>query len=458
MLCSDVRNGPAPFGRDLNPPNQSNDMRISMCLWALLAIWPLAGYGQDLDPLTPAVPDSVYFDAELFSEQRHYEDGRYGAFDSPITLVGRSGSNRYAEGKKYLSFGAWLPDKADCFDYGRGICFDDILQISNNGFQDDKGHFVVTFFAIDQYEEEAWSNFVTSGYIVVGDDTLKFSDGISVPGPSVAENEYNDPIPECAVRGLGEPDEPLICWPDIPVILRDGEFVNVILSAKPFLLSPLNPTELTTWQHRTSSGSRVAGAIWLSWRLPYEDPDPLEQLRLERELGIHYEYRVLRDGDKEWKPFQIKDTRLGNVESPRSNGTYQRRNYLVTGLDPLGEYSFCIRAVNAAGKSDPECNTNPMSPVSVEPGELPGTVALMQNYPNPFNPSTEITYTLPAGEHVRMAVYDMAGREIETFADGFRPAGTHTVRYDATGLSTGAYVYRLVTGSRSVSRIMAIVR
>ena len=90
--------------------------------------------------------------------------------------------------------------------------------------------------------------------------------------------------------------------------------------------------------------------------------------------------------------------------------------------------------------------------------EIPSALALVQNYPNPFNPSTAIMYMLPVSGHVRLAVYDMAGREIETLVDGWRPAGEHTENFSASGLATGTYVYRLTTSTQSLSRTMTIVR
>jgi len=76
-------------------------------------------------------------------------------------------------------------------------------------------------------------------------------------------------------------------------------------------------------------------------------------------------------------------------------------------------------------------------------GELPSDVALWQNYPNPFNPVTTIRFDLARPGPVRLTVYDLAGRAVRTLADGFRPAGTYEVRFDATGLPSGIYLYRL---------------
>ena len=100
-----------------------------------------------------------------------------------------------------------------------------------------------------------------------------------------------------------------------------------------------------------------------------------------------------------------------------------------------------------------------ISPTADEPAaELPNSVSLDQNYPNPFNPQTAIGFTLPASGNVRLAVYDLLGRQIATLVDEQRVAGSYSVTFDASGLSSGLYVYRLETAQASVSRTMTVVK
>lgn len=80
-------------------------------------------------------------------------------------------------------------------------------------------------------------------------------------------------------------------------------------------------------------------------------------------------------------------------------------------------------------------------------GSLPTAIALDQNYPNPFNPATMIPYALPEAGQVRITVYDMLGREMGVLVNGRQEAGYHTVRFDASNLSSGAYFARMTTGS-----------
>ena len=83
---------------------------------------------------------------------------------------------------------------------------------------------------------------------------------------------------------------------------------------------------------------------------------------------------------------------------------------------------------------------------------------LEQNYPNPFNPSTMIRYTLPEATQVRVEVFNLLGQSVGMLVDGVQQAGSHTVNFDASGLTTGVYFYRLVTPQYSETRQMMLIK
>jgi hypothetical protein len=91
-------------------------------------------------------------------------------------------------------------------------------------------------------------------------------------------------------------------------------------------------------------------------------------------------------------------------------------------------------------------------------GSMPAEFALYQNYPNPFNPSTTIEYALPFASHVVLDVYDLLGRKVASLVNERMPAGTHSVRLDASGLGSGMYIYRLMAGDHAVSKRMTVVK
>ena len=75
---------------------------------------------------------------------------------------------------------------------------------------------------------------------------------------------------------------------------------------------------------------------------------------------------------------------------------------------------------------------------------------LNQNYPNPFNPSTAINYQLSAVSDVQLSVYNTLGQKVRTLINGLQEAGNHTVTFNANGLASGVYLYRLSTGNGTV--------
>ena len=83
---------------------------------------------------------------------------------------------------------------------------------------------------------------------------------------------------------------------------------------------------------------------------------------------------------------------------------------------------------------------------------------LSQNYPNPFNPVTTINYQLKVQSDVKLKIYDVLGREIETLVNKRQPAGKYSVKFDASGLPSGVYIYRLNADSFKQSHKMILLR
>ena len=76
---------------------------------------------------------------------------------------------------------------------------------------------------------------------------------------------------------------------------------------------------------------------------------------------------------------------------------------------------------------------------------IPQDYSLSQNYPNPFNPTTTINFALPKSGIVSLKVYNQLGQLVETLSDGFKQAGSYSINFDASKLSSGIYFYNLIT-------------
>lgn len=106
--------------------------------------------------------------------------------------------------------------------------------------------------------------------------------------------------------------------------------------------------------------------------------------------------------------------------------------------------------------------------VGIEEEILPEELSLTQNYPNPFNPTTTIEYTIPnviAGGakqsqqmNVTLKVYDIIGRETAVLVDEIQSPGNYKISFNAEGLSSGVYLYRLTFGSNSITKKMILLR
>ena len=81
--------------------------------------------------------------------------------------------------------------------------------------------------------------------------------------------------------------------------------------------------------------------------------------------------------------------------------------------------------------------------IEIETIQPPDEFVLLQNYPNPVNPITTIRYNLPEASNIKLVIYDILGRDVETFVEWRQEAGKHSVKLDATGMASGIYFYRI---------------
>lgn len=88
----------------------------------------------------------------------------------------------------------------------------------------------------------------------------------------------------------------------------------------------------------------------------------------------------------------------------------------------------------------------------------PSGFNLYQNYPNPFNPETVIEFELHQSAGVKLEVFDSTGKKVSTLVDGQKPAGRQSVIFDADGLPSGVYLYRLSTGALRLEKRMTMIK
>ncbi len=140
--------------------------------------------------------------------------------------------------------------------------------------------------------------------------------------------------------------------------------------------------------------------------------------------------------------------------------------FVIDNSEEVQWYSFQVDDPVVAVALDPdhwvlcEVNDKGVSPVQED---VPDVARLVGNVPNPFNPATEIRFTLPADQAVRLAVYDVSGRLVRTLVDETRLAGDHAARWDGTdrsgrAVASGTYFARLTGRGVNQVRSMALIR
>jgi hypothetical protein len=96
--------------------------------------------------------------------------------------------------------------------------------------------------------------------------------------------------------------------------------------------------------------------------------------------------------------------------------------------------------------------------VRLSSDELPSQFELAQNYPNPFNPTTTIRFTVPQSQLTILKVFDVLGREVATLVNENLTAGSYETTFDASGLASGMYFYRIQTGSFVATKKLLLLR
>lgn len=135
--------------------------------------------------------------------------------------------------------------------------------------------------------------------------------------------------------------------------------------------------------------------------------------------------------------------------------------WILHGLQDNTLYFWRVRAANSLGVSDysaPRSFSTGMNVATEDEAGVPAAFALRQNYPNPFNPATTIAYGLPRPAEVRLVVYDLFGRAVTTLVETRQAAGRYTVSFDAEGLASGTYFYRIEANAWSRTRQMILLK
>jgi YVTN family beta-propeller protein len=132
---------------------------------------------------------------------------------------------------------------------------------------------------------------------------------------------------------------------------------------------------------------------------------------------------------------------------------YQHRKCLAENQQSnqifIADYNKCLISV-----IDPTVTGIISEPLA----EIPEKFVLQQNYPNPFNPSTVISWQLAVSGPVNLSVYNITGQRVAVLVNEKQPAGPHSVKFDASGLASGVYLYRFEAEGFVETKKMILMR
>lgn len=147
------------------------------------------------------------------------------------------------------------------------------------------------------------------------------------------------------------------------------------------------------------------------------------------------------------------------------NETDEPRDIRVDYIPPANDFHFLLEWATL-GLENETVHTDYLIPDQIIStstddeivADIPDQLSLSQNYPNPFNPTTQINFNLPNNGQVALRVYNILGQNVATLVNQRLNAGSHTVSFDASNLSSGLYLYRLEFNGQALNGKMLLLK
>ncbi len=147
---------------------------------------------------------------------------------------------------------------------------------------------------------------------------------------------------------------------------------------------------------------------------------------------------------------------LAEVAGLGDNESGHRYNFVDNNVVNGQSYSYTLTAYDYQGVATVFTQIETATPMAG--AGVVTEYALSQNYPNPFNPTTTIEYAVREAGLVQLKVYTVDGREVATLVDGAMDAGSYSVDYDASGLASGMYLYKLSVNGFTATQKMVLMK
>jgi hypothetical protein len=193
--------------------------------------------------------------------------------------------------------------------------------------------------------------------------------------------------------------------------------------------------------------------------------------RVQACAGCHSDYYTAVDTSNHAKMFDYRGTQtttdsLINTLQKMLNGMthadsltnlFKEANYNLAAIN--GEGSMGIHNTRLVQKLLKDAIASFSNPTAVKNNtELPAKFELSQNYPNPFNPTTTIQFTIAEAGNVKIDIYNVTGKLIQTLINSYYARGTFNVNWNAMNCASGVYFYRIETGTFSQVKKMVLLK
>jgi|GEM_PF-1563741 len=167
-----------------------------------------------------------------------------------------------------------------------------------------------------------------------------------------------------------------------------------------------------------------------------------------------------------WNSGKDADFRYYTIYRGASEGKYQEigttidSTFLDTDLEPGITYVYAVTATDFSGNESGFSTGAQIifASINTRDSGTPVDYSLLQNYPNPFNPSTSISFSIAEQGFVTLKVYDVLGREAATLVNEELTAGNHNIIFNASGFSSGIYLYTLSSGEFISTQKMILIK
>ena len=295
-----------------------------------------------------------------------------------------------------------------------------VPMIRNNYFHDNNGHGLINIGS--GAHPEIVNNFIVSNYCT-GHGLIHFSNGSGIAiftnntivlntgyGGTIYENDGSDPI---FINNIIWGNEPAQVNLEAPTNLS---FINCLLEGG---------------QNAFIGGNYFQGL-----------------------------YQNCIDDDPEFENSEV--CRLKNNSPCIGKGIDSIQLGSIWYYSPNEDFYGNLRPSPVGSNPDIGAYENPLGSPVIEVEEsvnsVPDAFQLKQNFPNPFNPSTTIEFTLPQAGNVKLTVYNLLGEEVAQLVNEFKEAGVHTINFNASGLNSGVYIYKLEANGLVQTRKMTLLK